>query len=80
MFTVGQTGLGGFFGFQQSMDISSRTGIAYMVVDNNDILYSVNLSTGKATAIGPFPNGSAIMGLSASGGPDVHPRRRTVRH
>jgi hypothetical protein len=80
MFTVGQTGLGGYFSLQQSMDISGRTGIAYMVVDNNDILYSVNLSTGHATAIGPFPNGSAIMGIAASGGPDVHPRHRAVRH
>ena len=64
MFTVGQTGLGGFFGFQQSMDISRR-GIAYMVVDNNNILYTVNLATGQATSLGKFPDGSVIMGLSA---------------
>jgi hypothetical protein len=80
MFTVGQTGLGGFSGSQQSLDISSRTGMAYMVVSNNDILYSVNLTTGQATAIGPFPNGSAIFGIAASGRPDVHPRRRAVDH
>jgi hypothetical protein len=47
--------------------------------DNDDILYSVNLTTGIATRIGPFPNGSAIMGIAASGGPDVHPRRHAVR-
>jgi Domain of unknown function (DUF4394) len=80
MTTIGLTGVPGYFGFQQSMDISSRTGIAYMVIDNNDILYTVNLATGHATAVGPLPKGSAVFGIAASGGADALQRHRAVRH
>jgi hypothetical protein len=64
MFTVGQTGLGGYFSLQQGLDIS-RTGIAYMVVDNDNFLYSVNLATGQAQRLGKFPTGSVIVDLTA---------------
>lgn len=80
MFTVGLTGVGGYLTLQQSMDISGRTGIAYMVIDNDHILYSVNLTTGHATRIGPFPSGSAVFGIAASGGPDALQRHRAVKH
>jgi len=74
LFTVGQTGLGGYFALQQGMDIS-RTGVAYVVLDNDNILYSVNLATGQATSLGKFPTGSAITDLSA---PTTGPLRRRV--
>lgn len=64
MFTVGQTGLGGYFAAQQAFDIS-RTGAAYAVVDNNNVLYTINLTTGQATALGALPAGTVITGLSA---------------
>jgi hypothetical protein len=76
LFTVGQTGLGGYFVLQQGMDIS-RTGVAYVVLDNDNILYSVNLTTGQATSLGKFPSGSVITDLTA---PTTGPlRRRVVR-
>jgi hypothetical protein len=76
LFTVGQTGLGGYFSLQQGMDIS-RTGVAYVVLDNDNILYSVNLTTGQATSLGKFPTGSVITDLSA---PTTGPlRQRVVR-
>jgi len=75
MFTVGQTGLGGYFSLQQGMDISA-SGAAYVVLDNNNILYLVNLSTGQATSLGKFPTGSVITDLSV---PTVPFRHRAVR-
>jgi hypothetical protein len=75
MFTVGQTGLGGYFVLQQGMDISS-SGAAYVVLDNDNILYQINLSTGQATSLGKFPAGSVIEDLSV---PAVPFRRRAVR-
>jgi Domain of unknown function (DUF4394) len=74
MFTVGQTGLGGYFSLQQGMDISP-SGTAYMVVDNDNVLYSVDLSTGHATSLGVFPTGSVITDLSV---PTVPFRHRAV--
>jgi hypothetical protein len=75
MFTVGQTGLGGYFSLQQGMDISS-SGAAYVVLDNDNILYQINLSTGQATSLGKFPTGSVISDLSVPAAPF---RRRAVR-
>jgi hypothetical protein len=76
MFTVGQTGLGGYFSLQQGLDIS-RAGIAYMVVDNDNVLYSVNLATGQALRLGKFPTGSVVADLTAPTTPGL-PRHRAV--
>jgi len=76
MFTVGQTGLGGYFSLQQGMDISP-SGTAYMVVDNDNVLYSVDVSTGHATSLGTFPTGSVITDLSV---PTLAFRHRAVAH
>jgi hypothetical protein len=74
MFTVGQTGLGGYSSLQQGLDISP-SGAAYMVVDNSNILYQVDVTTGHATFLGQFPSGSVITDLSV---PTVPFRHRAV--
>ena len=74
MFTVGQIGWGGYFSLQQGFDISPNGG-AYIVVDNNNVLYSLNLGTGEGTALGQFPTGSVITDLSV---PTVPFRHRAV--
>ena len=65
------------------MDIS-RTGAAYVVLDNDNILYSINLATGQATSLGKFPTGSVITDFTAPTVPFRHraigrsPRQRAV--
>jgi hypothetical protein len=75
MFTVGQIGWGGYFSLQQGFDISAAGG-AYIVVDNNNVLYSIDLATGAGTSLGQFPSGSVVSDLSV---PPVPFRRRAVR-
>jgi hypothetical protein len=36
-----------------------------MVVDNDNVLYSVNLLTGQAQRLGKFPTGSVIVDVTA---------------
>jgi hypothetical protein len=77
MFTVGATGTFGFSVFHQGLDVS-RSGAAYMIVDNDNRLYTVNLSTGAVTALGflPLSTTQGPMDLAARG---ANPRRRSAR-
>jgi hypothetical protein len=51
-----------------------------MVLDNDNIPYSVNLTTGQATALGKFPAGSVITDLTASNDGTVAPARGAVAY
>ena len=68
MFTVGSTGTGGYSVLHQGFDISP-SGVAYAITDNNDTLYTINLATGAATAVGTLPSpAQGPMDLAAPGG------------
>jgi hypothetical protein len=77
MFTVGATGTPGYAGLHQGMDICP-SGVAYAIFDNDNSLYTVNLSTGVATLRGSLPSSTTQgpMDLAAPG-PDL--KRRSVR-
>ncbi len=66
MFTVGPTAVSGYSGARQGFDISS-SGAVYAVVDNDSVLYSINLATGAATSLGSLPAGTAIRDVTAGG-------------
>ena len=77
MFTVGPTGTGGYSSLHQGLDIS-RSGVAYMIVDNNNQLYTVNLNTGAATSLGQLP-ATTTQGPMDLAAPGPYPKRRSVR-
>jgi hypothetical protein len=67
MFTVGSTLTGGYSTLHQGLDISP-SGVAYAVMDNNDTLYTINLATGAATAVGTLPSpAQGPMDIAAPG-------------
>jgi hypothetical protein len=77
MFTIGATGTGGYAVLHQGLDIS-RSGVAYMIVDNDNALYTVNLATGAATRRGLLP-ASTTQGPMDLAAPGPTPRRRSVK-
>jgi hypothetical protein len=78
MFTVGPTGTGGYSSLHQGFDIS-RSGVAYLIVDNDNKLYTVNLATGQATNLGLLPT-STTQGPMDIAAPGPYPKRRSVRN
>jgi hypothetical protein len=77
MFTVGPTGTGGYSSLHQGLDIS-RSGVAYMIVDNDNRLYTLNLNTGTATSLGLLP-ATTTQGPMDLAAPGPNPKRRSVR-
>jgi hypothetical protein len=77
MFTVGATGTGGYAGLHQGFDIS-RSGVAYLIVDNDNKLFTVNLATGVTTSLGLLPT-STTQGPMDVAAPGPLPKRRSVR-
>ena len=77
MFIVGPTGARIYSSLHQGLDVS-RSGIAYMIVDNTNTLYTVNLTTGTATALGSLPP-STTQGPLDLAAPGPTPKRRSVR-
>jgi hypothetical protein len=78
MFTVGPTGTGGYSSLHQGFDIS-RSGVAYLIVDNDNKLYTVNLANGQATTLGLLPT-STTQGPMDIAAPGPYPKRRSVRN
>lgn len=77
MFTIGTTGTPGYAVLHQGLDIS-RSGAAYMIVDNDNKLYRVNLTTGAATSLGLLPS-SSTQGPMDLAAPGAYARRRSVK-
>lgn len=77
MFTVGPTGTDGYSTLHQGLDVS-RSGVAYMIVDNDNRLYTLNLDTGAATSLGLLP-ATTTQGPMDLAAPGPYPKRRSVR-
>ena len=64
--TIGSLGIGGQITNELGFDISGATDIAYAAIQNspNSQLYTIDLTTGAATALGQFGSGDLIRSLT----------------
>ncbi|HVG24161.1 MAG TPA: DUF4394 domain-containing protein [Thermoanaerobaculia bacterium] len=77
MFTVGSTGITNANSQSVGLDISAG-GIAYALINSPAQLYTVNLTNGQVTLVGPFPTTSALLRDLSVGGPIFQAATPTV--